>query len=110
MNLDVGCGKGQYNFFIEDVVGVDVDLPRLKLFYGEKVLASANYLPFRYDRFERVGFFGLLECEGVDWQRCFTEAIRVLKDRGILWMNQPFRVWDSVLGAHFYGVLVVSKP
>ena len=52
--LDIGCGPGFLESFIEDSFSVDVDLENLKKADGFKVLADGSHLPFKDKSFKTV--------------------------------------------------------
>jgi ubiquinone/menaquinone biosynthesis C-methylase UbiE len=57
--LDVGCGAG--SFILKDIVGMDIDAPRLqKCRYQHRVVADAEHIPFRPRYFNTVVEMGVL--------------------------------------------------
>jgi ubiquinone/menaquinone biosynthesis C-methylase UbiE len=57
--LDVGCGAG--SFASKNIVGMDIDAKRLrKCQYRHRVVADAQYIPFRSDMFNTVLEMGVM--------------------------------------------------
>lgn len=88
LTLDVGCAEGRYMPYIEDYVGFDISLPRLKNLEGRKAWAVAEYFPFKNGVFDRVFTSELLEHT---WEReqILDECHRVLRKDGVLIMSTP---------------------
>lgn len=78
--LDIGCGPGFLEKFIDDSFLVDVDLENLKKASGDgfKVLADGSYLPFRDESFKTI--FCIDTIHLLNTERIKREIKRVLSD------------------------------
>jgi SAM-dependent methyltransferase len=87
--LDIGAGEGGYTHKLgADVVSLDLDYENLKNISGNKVLASADHLPFPDDTFDGVWSCAVLEHVEINF---IPETIRVTKPGGTIYILTPNR-------------------
>lgn len=105
--LDVGCGWGRELIRLGNAIGIDICLPFLRTaksyLNNDVILASATSLPFKEDVFDSLVVSEViehLEKRG----RAMIEAVRVLRDRGIMVLQTPNSRWTRQrLVAEKYG-------
>ncbi len=96
---DIGCGAGTQAFVWRDfghrVAGLDVSEPLIQVARqraqerGTDVrfeVGTATALPYENETFDIVLLTELLE-HVADWERCVTEALRVLRPGGVLYLS-----------------------
>lgn len=101
--FDIGCGHGGYCLYalesnVKYVVGVDIDVKRLKLAKGlsknydnvDFVIAEAENLPFKTDSADAIFFIELIEHVN-DEDACLCEVHRTLKPKGTILLTAPNR-------------------
>jgi ubiquinone/menaquinone biosynthesis C-methylase UbiE len=109
--LEIGCGYGRASFFLRrsglEVVGVDFDLPQIKLALeglrrrnlrqGISFLASdARCLCFSDDSFDAVTMLGVLTLASKDERLgIMSEVERVLKPSAYLFVEEFGRTWKN---------------
>lgn len=87
--LDIGAGEGGYTKHLgSDVVSMDLDYENLQNISGEKVMASADHLPFPDNTFDGVWSCAVLEHVATNF---LPEAIRVTKEGGTIYILTPNR-------------------
>lgn len=105
---DVGCGDGRKTFihkdFIEVLIGLDIDLKRLREAKMKEICAvygDATKLPFKNDSFDAILSFHVIE--HIKKDLAFVNDIyRVLKNSGFVIMITPNRVrLNSVIYRYF---------
>lgn len=92
--LEVGCGRGVYQDFVEDYTGVDIADTARAYLHKPFFRASATELPFEDSTFDAVWTVWVLE-HVPDCERALTEIRRVLKPGGIVcllpaWQCRPW--------------------
>lgn len=134
--LDIGCGAGtQARLWAEQghrVFGLDVNQPLVELgrrranelgLMIEFEVGSATKLPYADASMDVCLMPELLEHVG-DWQSCLSEAVRVLKPGGMLYLstsnalcprqhefNLPLYSWyPGFLKRHFERLAVTTRP
>lgn len=92
--LDVGCGRGRQVAHLDNVVGLDADLPSLRfakrLSDNDFVFAYANWLPFRESSFDFVIMSEVIE-HLPDQRGAVKEVTRVLLPNGRFLIQTPNR-------------------
>ena len=107
LTLDLGCCDGHYKKYIKRYVGLDVSLPRLKKFKGNRVWGTALHLPFRNECFDTVFASEVLE-HIINRKQTVREIHRILKPKGEFIMSAPYglypyaETWSPILEK--YGV------
>lgn len=102
MTLDNGCGNGKGTPIVGDVTGLDFSKFALYLYEGgDRVLGDIVNLPFKSRTFANVLFIHSLDhLNGGERIQALAEAVRVLKDDGILlvraFSRQDFRCGKGV--------------
>lgn len=104
MVLDVGCGKGQYAPLLGDWVGVDYSIEGLKAAKGDRVLADAEYLPFKDGCFDTTFASELLEHVSDDIM-AVEEMKRVLRPDGLFIASTP----NSIVRKEYWSQWVPSE-
>jgi len=131
--LDIGCGAGsQCRIWAEGghrVVGLDVNAPLIELAQARAKeqgldidlrVGSATQLPLEDGSFDICLLPELLE-HVADWEKCLTEAVRVLKPGGVLFLstsnklcpvqqefNLPLYAWYPASVKRYYEKLAVT--
>ena len=108
--LDIGAGNlSNASFFarsgVKNAVGVDIRADLAKTKHLALVRADAHALPFRDRTFELVTMFSVIE-HVREQLVCLSEAFRVLRSSGFLFLQLPNRnfpiEFHSGLYAYFY--------
>jgi len=92
--LDAGCGSGHFVQVFRNVIGLDIDIRKLRYLKLVKrirnpfVLGSAEYLPFKDEIFEQVMCSEVIE-HIPESDKIFKEFCRVLKPSGKLILTTP---------------------
>ena len=92
--LDAGCGSGHFVQVFRNVIGLDIDIRKLRYLKLVKrirnplVLGSAEYLPFKDEIFEQVMCSEVIEHIS-ESDKIFKEFCRVLKPSGKLILTTP---------------------
>jgi SAM-dependent methyltransferase len=90
--LDVGCYDGYLLSRIVCRLRVAVDLEPAEVGFYPVWKADGSRLPFADETFDRVYLLDIIE-HVVDYGRVLSEAIRVLRPGGILWLSTPSLYW-----------------
>ena len=100
--LDAGCGTGGTMIYLEkvgfkNIVGVDESLEALKYCRKRNLknikLASVNKLPFKDESFDAVICLDVLYHKGVQSKKALSEFKRVLKPKGLVYLQEPAYNW-----------------
>lgn len=100
--LDAGCGTGGTMIYLQrarfkNITGVDNSKEALKFTKKRGLtnikLASVDSLPFAKNYFDAVICLDVLYHEGVDPKKAIFEFRRVLKPKGLLYLQEPSYNW-----------------
>jgi 2-polyprenyl-3-methyl-5-hydroxy-6-metoxy-1,4-benzoquinol methylase len=110
--LDIGCGRGELvkecNRLGAWTMGIDYSIAAVRISRdtaksGVIIAASATYLPFSEETFDKVTLLDVVEhLDSFDLSACFEEIHRVLRKEGILLISTPntfrklVRWWDRL--------------
>lgn len=89
LTLDLGCNEGHYKRYIKNYVGLDIASACLKRFWGDKVNAVIQRLPFKARCFDHILLTETLE-HVWEHQQVLNECARVLKKLGELLVTAPY--------------------
>ncbi len=104
--LDGGCGLGEWTIFLSqqgyDVYGVDISrqtIDQLTARFPQHHFAYADirYLDFPDGFFDAYFSWGVFEHFEEGLNKCITEAWRVLRLEGYLFVSVPFQNWRHIL-------------
>lgn len=116
--LDIGCGKGD---IIKEcsragayAVGIDYSSSAGKLSKENAnenvVLASATYLPFRKDTFNKITFMEVIEhLDDNDIEKCLKEINRVLNANGYVFVSTP-NSWSRIINMFSLNTMYSEDP
>lgn len=96
LTLDLGCNNGHYKEYIKRYVGLDISLPLLKKFKGNRVRATALSLPFRNESFDTIFASEVLE-HIINRKQVVREIHRVLKPKGEFIMSSPYGLYPRAI-------------
>jgi SAM-dependent methyltransferase len=105
--LDGGCGLGQWVAYLKhrgfDPLGIDISAPtvqRLKEMFPECAwsVEDINAMPFGDAELDAYISWGVFEHFEAGVAKPLTEAARVLKDNGFLFISVPQDSWRILLG------------
>ena len=100
--LDTGCGTGGTMIYLQkagfkNVVGVDKSPEALKYCRKRKLdrvkLASVDALPFKKNTFDAIICLDVLYHKGVQSKKALSEFKRVLKPKGLVYLQEPAYNW-----------------
>lgn len=107
--LDAGCGTGglmlRLNQMACQTYGLDLSSDAAA-FWDERgvkhhtSIASINELPYPDQSFDAVLSVDILECDGVDDKKAYSELVRVAKPNGIILIVVPAYQWMLTEGHH----------
>jgi SAM-dependent methyltransferase len=90
--LDVGCYDGYFLSHVTCHLKVAVDLEPAQDGFYPVWKADGRYLPFAEETFDRVYLLDVIE-HVADYGRVLTEAARVLRSGGTMWISTPSLYW-----------------
>jgi ubiquinone/menaquinone biosynthesis C-methylase UbiE len=107
--LDAGCGTGGLLLRLRELspnsYGFDLSADALPFWHERGIdqhtaLASINEIPYAENSFDAVISVDILEVDGVDDQRAYSELVRVTKPGGRVLLVVPAYQWMMTAGHH----------
>jgi SAM-dependent methyltransferase len=94
--LEIGCGRGVFQYLVEDYTGVDLSNSVKQYLHKPFYQASATELPFKDNEFDAVWTIAVLE-HVFNPERALMEMRRVIKPGGLLFLHAAWqcRPWAA---------------
>lgn len=93
--LDVGCHDGYLLSHVACRLRIAVDLEPAPVCFHPVWKADGRRLPFAGETFDRIYLLDVIE-HVVEYDQILSEAARVLRPGGILWISTPSLYWRVV--------------